>query len=73
PVQYVGGITAEHTAVRENVGMFDLSHMGEFEVNGPQALAFLQYVTVNNVAKMSMDSVCTTACVSPMAVLLMTY
>ena len=61
PVQYAGGITAEHTAVRENVGMFDLSHMGEFEVNGPQALDFLQYVTVNNVAKMS-DGQCLYNC-----------
>ncbi len=49
PIQYTG-ITAEHLAVRENVGMFDLSHMGEFEVTGPDALAFLQKTTTNNVA-----------------------
>jgi aminomethyltransferase len=49
PLQYKG-IIAEHRAVRENVGMFDLSHMGEFEVTGPDALAFLQRTTTNNVA-----------------------
>ena len=49
PIQYKG-ITAEHLAVRENVGLFDLSHMGEFEVAGPDAEAFLQRVTTNNVA-----------------------
>jgi len=49
PVQYKG-ITSEHLAVRENIGLFDLSHMGEFEVTGPGALAFLQKTTTNNVA-----------------------
>jgi len=49
PVQYQG-ITAEHLAVRESVGLFDLSHMGEFEVSGPAALAFLQKVTTNDVS-----------------------
>ncbi len=49
PVQYTG-ITAEHLAVRENVGMFDLSHMGEFEVSGQDATDFLQRMTTNNVA-----------------------
>lgn len=48
PVQYKG-ITAEHLAVRENVGLFDLSHMGEFEVSGSGALDFLQRMTTNNV------------------------
>jgi len=49
PVQYKG-ITEEHLAVRNNVGLFDLSHMGEFEVSGSDALAFLQKTTTNNVA-----------------------
>lgn len=49
PVQYKG-IVAEHLAVRSNIGLFDLSHMGEFEVTGKDALAFLQRVTTNNVA-----------------------
>jgi len=49
PVQYKG-ITLEHMAVRENVGLFDLSHMGEFVVRGEGALDFLQAMTTNNVA-----------------------
>ncbi|MBU0982725.1 MAG: glycine cleavage system aminomethyltransferase GcvT [candidate division Zixibacteria bacterium] len=49
PIQYTG-ITAEHNAVRDNVGLFDLSHMGEFDVRGADALAFLQKTTTNNVA-----------------------
>ncbi|MCM2272878.1 MAG: glycine cleavage system aminomethyltransferase GcvT [candidate division Zixibacteria bacterium] len=49
PVQYKG-ITQEHRAVRSNVGLFDLSHMGEFEVTGKDAEAFLQKTTTNNVA-----------------------
>ena len=48
PIQYKG-ITSEHLAVRENVGLFDLSHMGEFEVAGADAAAFLKKVTTNNV------------------------
>ncbi len=52
PIQYQG-ITAEHLAVRGNVGLFDLSHMGEFVVRGEGALAFLQRVTTNNVAKLA--------------------
>jgi len=51
PVTYAG-IKIEHNAVRENVGLFDVSHMGEFFVKGPQALDLLQYVTINDVSKM---------------------
>lgn len=51
PVQY-NGLKLEHTAVREAVGMFDVSHMGEFFVEGPQALDFLQKVTSNDVSKL---------------------
>jgi aminomethyltransferase len=51
PVQYPKGIIAEHKAVRDGgVGVFDVSHMGEFNVEGPEALPFLQYLTVNDVA-----------------------
>src|SRR2546423_14087126 len=50
PVQYPTGITAEHKAVREKVGLFDVSHMGEFIVRGPQAVEFVNYVTTNDVA-----------------------
>lgn len=48
PVQYPTGITAEHNAVRQAAGLFDVSHMGEFEVTGTDALAFASYVTSNN-------------------------
>jgi aminomethyltransferase len=50
PVQYEG-IREEHSAVRRHVGMFDVSHMGEVEVEGPGALAFLQRALSNDVAK----------------------
>ncbi len=49
PIEYVG-IKDEHMAVRNNVGVFDVSHMGEFWVKGPNALKFLQYVTSNDVS-----------------------
>ncbi len=52
PVQYPGGITAEHTAVRESVGLFDVSHMGEFEVKGPQALDLIQRIGVNDASNL---------------------
>ncbi|HEY4612640.1 MAG TPA: glycine cleavage system aminomethyltransferase GcvT, partial [Bacteroidota bacterium] len=52
PVQYTG-IIEEHLAVRNAVGVFDVSHMGEFEVRGSDALAFLQNVTVNDVSKLN--------------------
>ena len=51
PVQYQG-VKAEHTAVREAAGMFDVSHMGEFRVAGPDAEKFLQFVTTNDVSKL---------------------
>jgi len=49
PVQYQG-INLEHEAVRKNAGLFDVSHMGEFIVEGPQAEVFLQNVTINDVS-----------------------
>jgi len=51
PVQYAG-ILEEHRAVRERVGLFDVSHMGEFDVTGPGALACLQWLTPNDVARL---------------------
>lgn len=51
PVMYEG-IREEHSAVRRHAGMFDVSHMGEVEVEGPGALAFLQRVLSNDVAKL---------------------
>lgn len=47
PVEYVG-INEEHNHVREKVGVFDVSHMGEIWVKGPVALTFVQYVTSND-------------------------
>jgi aminomethyltransferase len=49
PVSYPAGIAAEHRAVRERVGVFDVSHMGEFEVTGPDRNAFVQRATCNDV------------------------
>ena len=49
PVTYPAGISAEHKAVREGVAVFDVSHMGEFEVTGPDRNAFVQRVTSNDV------------------------
>src|SRR5437667_11037115 len=49
PVSYPAGIAAEHRAVRERVGVFDVSHMGEFEVTGPDRKAFVQQITRNDV------------------------
>jgi aminomethyltransferase len=50
-VQYPTGITTEHKAVREACGLFDVSHMGEFLVRGPQALDFVQWISVNDAAR----------------------
>jgi aminomethyltransferase len=51
PVQY-GGILEEHRAVRERVGLFDVSHMGELEITGPESLAALQWLTPNDVSRL---------------------
>ena len=52
PVQYKSGIIAEHQAVRQRAGLFDVSHMGELELRGPQALELVQYVTTNDASKL---------------------
>jgi aminomethyltransferase len=52
PVQYEG-VIEEHLNVRENVGLFDVSHMGEIFVRGPKALEDLQWLTSNDVAKLN--------------------
>ncbi|WP_138431196.1 glycine cleavage system aminomethyltransferase GcvT [Fodinibius saliphilus] len=51
PVQY-DSIRKEHNAVRDHVGIFDVSHMGEFFVSGEEAEQLIQYVTVNDVSKL---------------------
>ncbi len=52
PIQYPTGIQEEHRIVREGVGVFDVSHMGEFWVKGTQAADFLQYITTNDINKL---------------------
>ena len=52
PIEY-SGIIDEHLTVCQHAGVFDVSHMGEFWVKGPQALAFLQKITSNNVAALT--------------------
>jgi aminomethyltransferase len=52
PVQY-SGIIDEHKTVRTNVGIFDVSHMGEFEIKGKDALALIQKVTTNDASKLT--------------------
>lgn len=51
PVQYEG-VTKEHLCVRENLGVFDVSHMGEFFIEGPNALPLLQNICSNDISKL---------------------
>ncbi len=51
PVQYPTGITEEHRAVREEAGLFDVSHMGEFEIRGPQSLDLIQRIAINDASR----------------------
>ena len=53
PVTYPTGINSEHRAVREDVGVFDVSHMGEFEITGSDRNAFVQRVTCNDVGALN--------------------
>ncbi len=54
PVHY-SGILDEHHAVRSRAGLFDVSHMGEFKVEGRDALAFLQYIVPNDIARLAVQ------------------
>ena len=54
PIQY-SGISDEHVNVRNNVGIFDVSHMGEFFVSGKEALQFLNHVCSNNIEKIEIN------------------
>ncbi len=51
PVQY-SGLIEEHNTVRKGVGVFDVSHMGEIEIRGPEAMKLVDYATTNAVAKL---------------------
>ena len=57
PIQYPTGITAEHNIVRQGCGVFDVSHMGEFLIRGPDAIDFVTYVTTNDVAALAVGQV----------------
>lgn len=57
PIQYPTGIIYEHNTVRQKVGVFDVSHMGEFEIRGAEALKFLQYLTINDVSKLEKGNI----------------
>ncbi|GHU87134.1 aminomethyltransferase [Spirochaetia bacterium] len=57
PVQYETGVIAEHNAVRERAGLFDVSHMGEFVIKGPEALANLQRILTNDFTNMTIGRV----------------
>jgi aminomethyltransferase len=54
PVEYpsAGGIVAEHHAVRTGVGIFDVSHMGDIRLAGPQALAAVQHISMNDASRL---------------------
>jgi len=52
PVEY-SGLIAEHMAVRTRVGLFDVSHMGEIQLRGPEALDAVQFVSMNDASKLS--------------------
>src|SRR5690606_20690959 len=52
PLHYQGGINEEHLAVRTGAGVFDVSHMAEVRVAGPDATAFLAYATLNDPARL---------------------
>jgi aminomethyltransferase len=65
PVQYPTGILAEHRAVRSNVGIFDVCHMGEFEVTGPDRNAFVNRVTCNDVGALQAGGVQYSAILTP--------
>ena len=57
PVEYStsvgGGIIAEHMAVRTGVGIFDVSHMGDIRLTGPQALAAVQHISINDASRLA--------------------
>ena len=57
PIQYGTGIIAEHNAVRKEAGLFDVSHMGELELSGPDALANVNNLVTNDCAQMVVGQV----------------
>jgi aminomethyltransferase len=64
PVEY-SGIIEEHVAVRTRAGLFDVSHMGEIDIRGPEALALVQYVTSNDASHLKINQAQYTALMYP--------
>ena len=64
PVEFKG-IIDEHLAVRKTAGLFDVSHMGEILIQGPDALAFVQYLTPNDASRLSQNQAQYTALTTP--------
>jgi aminomethyltransferase len=64
PVEYTG-IIQEHMAVRQEAGLFDVSHMGEIVISGNQALDFVQYLTPNNAARLDANKAQYSALTTP--------
>lgn len=56
PIQYAD-ITTEHNAVRTNVGLFDVSHMGEFKITGPDAEKFVNYIFTNDISNATIGKI----------------
>ena len=54
PVQY-SGVVEEHHTVRKAVGLFDVGHMGEIEIRGPEAVRLVEYVTSNAASKLQIN------------------
>ena len=52
PLQYSAGIVSEHMRVRKRAGLFDVSHMGRFEIKGPNSLELLQNLITNDISKL---------------------
>jgi aminomethyltransferase len=52
PIHYPSGINQEHVAVRQDAGVFDVSHMGELRVRGAEAVSFLRFATLNDVERL---------------------
>lgn len=65
PVQYPTGIVEEHKQVRMNVGVFDVSHMGEIEIRGPDAAGFVNRLVTNDIGKLAVNQVMYTAMCYP--------
>jgi len=64
PVEY-SGITDEHLAVRTRAGLFDVSHMGQLEIAGPDALASVQWLTSNDASRLSIGQIQYSALTTP--------